>query len=227
MNQKNKILTLKIIKVTFDVVLVFLSLFVLLFMFVSVFNINKDIVFGTVNISKENKEIVLNNTTPTTINGMTLKLQPKYVQANYELNLPSQRSKVIMYRIFFYLSLNLSLLFMIFVLFQIRNIINSVIKSKKKAETQFKYRVFSQKNLKRMRYIAYGFILMPIIEFLSVWIDDLFLQHYVIFKGFNVFSTMTYSDISWDYILIGLMFFALIEVIRQGIAIQDENDLTI
>ena len=65
------------------------------------------------------------------------------------------------------------------------------------------------------------------IEFLSVWIDDLFLQHYVIFKGFNVFSTMTYSDISWDYILIGLMFFALIEVIRQGIAIQDENDLTI
>lgn len=227
MKQKNKIMTLKIIKVTFDVVLVALSLFVLSFMFISVFNINNNIVFGTVNISKESKAIVLNDDTPTTINGMALTLQPNYVQAKYELNLPSQHSKAMIYRIFFYLSLNLSLLFMIFVIFQIRNIINSIVKSEKEEKKLFKYRVFSQKNLKRMRYITYGFLAMPIIECITVWIDDLFLKHYVIFKGFNVYSTMTYSDVSWDYILVGLMFFAFIEVIRKGIAIQNENDLTI
>lgn len=229
MNNNNKILSLKIIKTTFDVILIVMSLFVLMFIVSSVFmlNINKDTVLGKANIYSNQKPIILTNNVPSALKGVTLQLHPDYLQTNYSLKFTEQHSKALLYRIFFDISLNLSMLFIIFILFQIRNIISSIIKSERAKEKTFQERIFSQKNLKRMRYISYGFFAMPIIEVVSLWIDKLFLKKYIILKGYSVNSTITYSDVSWDYLLIGLLFFVLIEIIRKGIDIQDENDLTI
>ena len=68
---------------------------------------------------------------------------------------------------------------------------------------------------------------MPLFELIIYFSDSIFLKKYFLIEGFTLNPIIGLSSISWDYIFIGLLFISLIEVIRRGMTIQEENDLTV
>jgi hypothetical protein len=97
----------------------------------------------------------------------------------------------------------------------------------KENKEDLQHYMFNKKNIHRFQYIAYGFIAMPIIELLFYCSDTYFLSSYFKAEGYVLKSVIDLSTISWDYLFIGLLFISLIELIRRGIMIQEENDLTV
>ena len=87
--------------------------------------------------------------------------------------------------------------------------------------------VFSNKNILRLRYIAFGFIAMPLIELLSYYLDKLFLERYIRMDAVSVLPISGISSISWEYIFVGLLFIVMIGVFKKGVSLQEENDLTV
>ena len=98
---------------------------------------------------------------------------------------------------------------------------------KKSDDIKFSECVFSRKNILRLRYIAYGFIAMPFIELLNYYLDKIFLETYIKIADVSVLPVTGVSSISWEYIFVGLLFIAMIEVFRKGVSLQEENDLTV
>jgi len=125
------------------------------------------------------------------------------------------------------ISLNISIFFLLFVIVQIRNIVNSVYKGFKSGEVSLGHCVFTDKNLKRMKYISLGFILMPFLELLVYISDKIFIQTYLQIQELNIVPEFGLSTISWEYILIGMLFYVMIDIFKKGISLQQENDLTI
>ena len=78
-----------------------------------------------------------------------------------------------------------------------------------------------------MKYISLGFILMPFLELLVYISDKIFIQTYLQIQELNIVPEFGLSTISWEYILIGMLFYVMIDIFKKGISLQQENDLTI
>ena len=235
MKPKTKIITLRTIKIGFDVAIVALSIFLLALITLVVFDLSSistksslgPILAKAIPIEKSTtKDFVVSSK----IKDITVT---SYVN-NYQLVLNTRSNDLkkipIVYKIIFVSAINLSLFFLIFVLFQASKILKSIIKGMneyKEDKEALQHYMFNKKNIHRFQYIAYGFIAMPIIELLLYCSDTYFLSTYFKAEGYVLKSILDFSSISWDYLFIGLLFISLIELIRRGIMIQEENDLTV
>lgn len=230
MNEKGKIVSFKTMKWLFDIILVILVATLVLLLLGSVLDIagEKESVSGGAMV-KGNKAdtITLVGDTDSSISNVHSSLKPTGIEVKYEVTSEQYKGTLIVWKILYFLTLNLMMLFVIFVLFQIRNIIRSVYRAMGNEKTNITNCVFSHKNIRRLRYIAYGFIIMPFIELGNYYLDKYFLSHFIKIKDITISPLITMSDVSWDYILVGLLFIVLIEVFRRGIVLQEENDLTV
>jgi|GEM_PF-1673235 len=232
MDTGKKILALRCIRVGFDVAIVLLSLFIIFMVSMTVFDLSldSDSSIGTIlaktvpektNISVKNMPLVSNRANITSSYSMN--------DCNIIINMNDRNMgwAPIANKIIYVTALNLEMFFLLFVFIQAVLIIKSLIRDMKTGGKQITHSVFTNNNLKRFCYISYGFIAMPLIEIVLYFIDNNFLHTYFTLPGYKITSLMGLSDISWDYLLIGLLFFALIEMVRRGMAIQEENDLTV
>lgn len=230
MSVKKKIKELKTIKCFFDVALVALLLFIASFLFLSVWDVTqggKNVVGFALIKGTDADTITLDGNIESVIDDVEFSLHPDGIKVYYDVSSEEHKAIFILWKILYLLSLNLSLLFLLFVLYQIRNIISSVYRMKKSDDIKFSECVFSRKNILRLRYIAYGFIAMPFIELLNYYLDKIFLETYIKIADVSVLPITGVSSISWEYIFVGLLFIAMIEVFRKGVSLQEENDLTV
>jgi hypothetical protein len=68
---------------------------------------------------------------------------------------------------------------------------------------------------------------MPFLELLVYISDKIFIQTYLQIQELNIVPEFGLSTISWEYILIGMLFYVMIDIFKKGISLQQENDLTI
>lgn len=235
MKPKTKIITLRTIKIGFDIAIVALSVFLLALIILVVFDLSSIATKSSVGtiFAKAvpiNKVATKDFVVYSNIKDISVS---SYVD-NYQLVLDMKSkdlSKIpIVYKVIFVSAINLSVFFLIFVLFQASKILKSIIKGMneyKEDKEALQHYMFNKKNIRRFQYIAYGFIAMPIIELLLYCSDTYFLSTYFKAEGYVLKSILDFSSISWDYLFIGLLFISLIELIRRGIMIQEENDLTV
>lgn len=78
-----------------------------------------------------------------------------------------------------------------------------------------------------MKYISFSFIVLPILELLVYISDKIFLKTYLQIQELNIVPEFGLSQISWEYILIGMLFYVMVDIFKKGISLQQENDLTI
>ncbi|MDD4544769.1 MAG: DUF2975 domain-containing protein [Bacteroidales bacterium] len=230
MNKRTQLFSLKSIKIGFDIVFVVLILLTLLLIFASVVEMaylspktnNSSILARIVPLDNTYNNITLiskidNSSTKGSIDASDIAI--KMDRTNF-------KSLPILYRIISTLTLVLGLLFLIFVVFHIKNIIKCIIRGTRE-ENSYKHFVFNKENIKRFRYIGIGFICMPIIELTIYLFDNYFLKKYFYIPDYKILPSSSLGYITWDYIFIGLLFITFIEIIRRGISIQEENDLTV
>ena len=230
MNKRTQLFSLKSIKIGFDIVFVVLILATLLLIFASVVEMaylspktnNSSILARIVPLDNTYNNITLiskidNSSTKGSIDASDIEI--KMDRANF-------KSLPILYQIISTLTLVLGLLFLIFVVFHIKNIIKCIIRGMRE-ENSYKHFVFNKENIKRFRYIGIGFICMPIIELTIYLFDNYFLKKYFYIPDYKILPSSSLGYITWDYIFIGLLFITFIEIIRRGISIQEENDLTV
>ena len=230
MNKRTQLFSLKSIKIGFDIVFVVLILATLLLIFASVVEMaylspktnNSSILARIVPLDNTFNDITLiskidNSSTKGSIDASEIEI--KMDRTNF-------KSLPILYRIISTLTLVLGLLFLIFVVFHIKNIIKCIIRGMRE-ENSYKHFVFNKENIKRFRYIGIGFICMPIIELTIYLFDNYFLKKYFYIPDYKILPSSSLGYITWDYIFIGLLFITFIEIIRRGISIQEENDLTV
>src|SRR5574344_715911 len=232
MDISKKILALRCIRVGFDVAIALLSLFVILMISMTVFDLSldSDSAIGTIlakAVPESNNTGVKN--IPLVSKRDSLTSTYSINDCNIVINMKYDKMSIapIANKIIYVTALNLEMIFLLFVFIQAALIIKSLIRDMKARGNQITHSVFTDNNLKRFRYISYGFIAMPLIEIVLYFIDNNFLNTYFSLPGYKIPSLMSLSDVSWDYLLIGLLFFALIEMVRRGMAIQEENDLTV
>ena len=231
MNIKKKVLTVKSIKIVFDIAIVTMSL-ALIFLFIAfVFGISNDNeIFskGYALIEQDkNTQIELQGEVHSNHKDVHIHLQPEGIKVAYDIDIHSNSFSAICLKLLYVISLNISIFFLLFVIVQIRNIVNSVYKGFKSGEVSLGHCVFTDKNLKRMKYISLGFILMPFLELLVYISDKIFIQTYLQIQELNIVPEFGLSTISWEYILIGMLFYVMIDIFKKGISLQQENDLTI
>ena len=226
---RSKLLTLKTIRTSIDVVCVAFALLILSFIVIYVVDMarNSDSITGFAHIHPDKESIELGGDLLSQVEGVNLKFKPSFIKVEYKMSFLQKHTSVTFYRILRLITLNLSLIFILFILFHLRNIVNSVLKEVRHTRHSISHYVFNRRNIKRIRYISLAFIFFPLIELTAYWADNLLLERYCSIKGMNIVSTITLSSLSWDYIIIGLVFIAIIEIIRRGIALQEENDLTV
>lgn len=230
MNKRTQLFSLKSIKIGFDIVFVVLILLTLLLIFASVVEMaylspktnNSSILARIVPLDNTYNNITLiskidNSSTKGSIDASDIAI--KMDRTNF-------KSLPILYRIISTLTLVLGLLFLIFVVFHIKNIIKCIIRGTRE-ENSYKHFVFNKENIKRFRYIGIGFICMPIIELTIYLFDNYFLKKYFYIPDYKILPSSSLGYITWEYIFIGLLFITFIEIIRRGISIQEENDLTV
>jgi hypothetical protein len=231
MNIKKKILTIKSIKILFDVAIgiMSLSLVVLLLAFVlGIANDNEIYSKGYAIIEQsENTTIELQGEIPSNLKDVTIHLEPEGIKVAYDIDIHSNSFSAILLKLFYVITLNISLLFLLFQLVQIRKIVNTVYKGFKSGEVSLGHCVFTDKNIKRMKYISFSFIILPFLELLVYIFDKIFLKTYLQIQELNIVPEFGLSQISWEYILIGMLFYVMVDIFRKGISLQQENDLTI
>jgi hypothetical protein len=231
MNIKKKILTIKSIKILFDVAIgiMSLSLVVLLLAFVlGIANDNEIYSKGYAIIEQnENTTMELQGEIPSNLEDVTIHLKPEGIKVAYDIDIHSNSFSAIILKLFYVITLNISLLFLLFQLVQIRNIVNSVYKGFKSGDVSLGHCVFTDKNIKRMKYISFSFIILPFLELLVYIFDSIFLKTYLQIQELNIVPEFGLSQISWEYILIGMLFYVMVDIFRKGISLQQENDLTI
>ncbi|MDD2489224.1 MAG: DUF2975 domain-containing protein [Bacteroidales bacterium] len=232
MKSNTNIKFLKAIKIGFDVAIVAMSLFLVFFICIVVFDISS--IYTNSSVST-----ILAKVTPTEntiskdfiINSQIDNITVSSYVNSYEMVLDMKSSDFsqipVIYKIIFLTALNLNLFFIIFVFYQASKILKSIIRGIKESKQVIQHYIFNKKNIRRFQFIAYGFMVMPIIELVIYLSDSHFLSKYFSINGFNLKPILDLSSISWDYIFIGLLFISLIEIIRRGIVIQEENDLTV
>ena len=238
MKPKTKIITLRTIKIGFDVAIVALSIFLLVLITLVVFDLSSiskkssvgAIFAKAVPVNKtENEDFIVYSN----IKDISVSSYVNSYQLVLDMKSKDLSKMPIIYKVIFVSALNLSIFFLIFVLFQASKILKSIIKGmneyndNKEDKEALQHYMFNKKNIRRFQYIAYGFIAMPIIELLLYCSDSYFLSTYFKAEGYVLKSILDFSSISWDYLFIGLLFISLIELIRRGIMIQEENDLTV
>ncbi|MBO5964051.1 MAG: DUF2975 domain-containing protein [Bacteroidales bacterium] len=230
MSLKKKLFGFRTIKLFFDVTLIALLLFIVSFVALSAWDISRggESVSGFALITESKADsIIIDGNVESLLKGVNVKLQPEGIKVSYSATTNQHKLVFVLWKIFYLLSLNIGLLFMAFVLFQIRNIINSVYRATRDVNVAISNCVFSTKNIKRLRYIACGFVLIPFVELLNYYLDKIFLENYIKIDSVSVLPTTGVSNISWEYIFVGLLFFVMIEVFRKGVSLQEENDLTV
>lgn len=231
MNVKKKILTIKSIKIIFDVAIVLMSLSLILLLVAFVFGLSSDNEIyskGYALIEQDkNTQIELQGEVPSNHKDVHIHLKPEGIKVAYDVDIHSNSFSAICLKLFYVLTLNVSIFFLLFVVIQIRNIVNSVYKGFKTGDVSLGHCVFTDKNLKRMKYISLGFILMPFLELLVYISDKIFIQTYLQIQELNIVPEFGLSTISWEYILIGMLFYVMIDIFKKGISLQQENDLTI
>jgi hypothetical protein len=231
MNIKKKILTIKSIKILFEVAIgiMSLSLIVLLLAFVlGIANDNEIYSKGYAIIEQnENTTMELQGEIPSNLEEVKIHLKPEGIKVAYDIDIHSNSFSAIILKLFYVITLNISLLFLLFQLVQIRNIVNSVYKGFKSGDVSLGHCVFTDKNIKRMKYISFSFIILPFLELLVYTFDSIFLKTYLQIQELNIVPEFGLSQISWEYILIGMLFYVMVDIFRKGISLQQENDLTI
>lgn len=231
MNIKKKILTIKSIKILFDVAIgiMSLSLVVLLLAFVlGVANDNEIYSKGYALIEQnKNTSIEIQGEVPSNLKDVTINLQPEGIKVAYDIDIQGNSFSAIILKLFHVITLNISILFLLFQMVQIRNIVNSVYKGFKSGEYSLGHCVFTDKNIKRMKYISFSFIVLPILELLIYFSDKIFLKTYLQIQDLNIVPEFGLSHISWEYILIGMLFYVMVDIFKKGISLQQENDLTV
>jgi hypothetical protein len=231
MNIKKKILTIKSIKILFEVAIgiMSLSLIVLLLAFVlGIANDNEIYSKGYAIIEQnENTTMELQGEIPSNLEEVKIHLKPEGIKVAYDIDIHSNSFSAIILKLFYVITLNISLLFLLFQLVQIRNIVNSVYKGFKSGDVSLGHCVFTDKNIKRMKYISFSFIILPFLELLVYIFDSIFLKTYLQIQELNIVPEFGLSQISWEYILIGMLFYVMVDIFRKGISLQQENDLTI
>ena len=68
---------------------------------------------------------------------------------------------------------------------------------------------------------------MPFLELLVYISDKIFIKTFLQIQELNIVPEFGLSTISWEYILIGMLFYVMIDIFKKGISLQQENDLTI
>lgn len=126
---------------------------------------------------------------------------------------------------------NIILFVVLYILIKARQIIHSVYQNKKDIRKNLSKVVFHEKNLLRFRSIAISFLCIPLVE-LVVYFTDIvysipYLQTLMVFPGYEIKPAYSLWDISWDYIFVSLFLLIIVEIIRRGIQLQTENDLTV
>lgn len=229
MDARKIILRLKTIKLLFDIVLWLLITLIALFIVISVLNVgNKGGgVSGWALIKQKTEPIILSGDIKSEVPGVELSLMPEGVKVSYEVFSQQHKTLFVACKVLYLFTLNLGMFFLVFVLFQIRNIIKSVYLGVKSENSNISHHVFSRKNILRLKYIAYGFLIIPFVELLNYFADKYFLTRYVNIKGLTILPTDGIGNISWEYILVGLLFTVMIEVFKKGLHLQEENDLTV
>jgi hypothetical protein len=231
MNIKKKILTIKSIKILFEVAIgiMSLSLIVLLLAFVlGIANDNEIYSKGYAIIEQnENTTMELQGEIPSNLKEVKIHLKPEGIKVAYDIDIHGNSFSAIILKLFYVITLNISLLFLLFQLVQIRNIVNSVYKGFKSGDVSLGHCVFTDKNIKRMKYISFSFIILPFLELLVYIFDSIFLKTYLQIQELNIVPEFGLSQISWEYILIGMLFYVMVDIFRKGISLQQENDLTI
>jgi hypothetical protein len=231
MNIKKKILTIKSIKILFEVAIgiMSLSLIVLLLAFVlGIANDNEIYSKGYAIIEQnENTIMELQGEIPSNLKEVKIHLKPEGIKVAYDIDIHGNSFSAIILKLFYVITLNISLLFLLFQLVQIRNIVNSVYKGFKSGDVSLGHCVFTDKNIKRMKYISFSFIILPFLELLVYIFDSIFLKTYLQIQELNIVPEFGLSQISWEYILIGMLFYVMVDIFRKGISLQQENDLTI
>lgn len=232
MKPNTNIKFLKAVKIGFDSAIVLMSILLAFFIFAVVFNISSPYsksLFGIIpaQVSPNEKTI----TKDFVVNSQKENINVSSFIDRYKLEIYIKSDDLnqipIIYKLIFLTGLNLSLFFIIFVLFQASKILKFIIRSLKEDKRVIQHNLFNKSNIKRFQFIAYGFMVMPIIELIIYFSDYYFLSNYFSIPGFKLHPILDLSSISWDYIFIGLLFMSLIEIIRRGITIQEENDLTV
>lgn len=231
MNIKKKVLTVKSIKIVFDIAIALMSLSLIVLLVAFVFGLSTDNEIyskGYALIEQDkNTQIELQGEIPSNHKDVHIHLQPEGIKVAYDIDIHSNSFSAICLKLLYVISLNISIFFLLFVIVQIRNIVNSVYKGFKSGEVSLGHCVFIDKNLKRMKYISLGFILMPFLELLVYISDKIFIQTYLQIQELNIVPEFGLSTISWEYILIGMLFYVMIDIFKKGISLQQENDLTI
>ncbi len=232
MKLSTKINTIRTIKIGFDITIIALSLFLIYFIYLGVREMSAS-------LPKSKLGIMLAQVVPNKIsssNDFVIKAKNSdavvttYIDSyKIAFNVKnSTNAKIpIIFKIVFLLALNLNLFFLIFVFFQASRILSSIIRGIRNEKENLHHFIFNKRNIKRFQYISYGFIAMPLFELIIYFSDSIFLKKYFLIEGFTIEPIIGLSSISWDYIFIGLLFISLIEVIRRGMSIQEENDLTV
>ncbi len=229
MNLKKRMLSLKAIKLLFDTVLVLIVLAVVTFVGLVSF----EIVTGDSSVSGYAKFELLDNPFNSndaiehTEDNVKSSLIPMSVTAHYEVFSEQHKTLLLIWKLLYTLIINFCVILLLFVLYQIRNIIKNVAQMMKDESLSISSCVFSQKNIRRLRYIAYGFMITPILELATHCIDGYFLERFIKIDNVTVVPDTSIGAMSWEYILVGLLFFAMIEVFRRGIVLQEENELTV
>jgi hypothetical protein len=175
----------------------------------------------------ENTTMELQGEIPSNLKEVKIHLKPEGIKVAYDIDIHSNSFSAIILKLFYVITLNISLLFLLFQLVQIRNIVNSVYKGFKSGDVSLGHCVFTDKNIKRMKYISFSFIILPFLELLVYIFDSIFLKTYLQIQELNIVPEFGLSQISWEYILIGMLFYVMVDIFKKGISLQQENDLTI
>lgn len=232
MRSNTNIRFLRATKIGFDIAIVFMSAVLVALIASVVFNISYFYSNSSLGaIFAQASPIQETVTNDFTLNSIEKDISVSYFVTSYDLVMQMKSNNIsqipIIYKLINLTALNLTLFFLIFVFFQASKILKSILRSLKQENKAVKNYLFNKKNIKRFQYIAYGFIGMPLIELIIYFSDYHFLSNYFSIPGHKLRPIIGLSSISWDYIFIGLLFISLIEIIRRGITIQEENDLTV
>lgn len=190
MKPKTKILSLKSIKIGFDIVFVFLIILVSLFLVFSILDISfLNITKGQFATEAFVERLDDNNSIDIFSRIDNSKVDSKVSSYNIILDLKNSNNKsmLIIYQITNFLTLSLGVLLIIFIVFHIRKILKSIIKGlRNNNDSDLKHYIFTNSNIRRFRYIGISFIIAPFIDFFLLKFNSYFISKYFYVKEFGV-----------------------------------------
>jgi len=83
---------------------------------------------------------------------------------------------------------------------------------------------FEQENVTRIQCIGYLLIASTFLDSIVMLISGWWLKHHPLYEGMKV---RFFADFSWTSLIAGLVMLLLADVFRRGLALQQDQDLTI